>query len=277
MMTAQYRHCEEPVGRRSNRKALGLLRSFQSLAMTCLVLVCPILIGCSHHHPVDAVALFNKANAAYKNGDYKSAVESYQKIVDAGLASVEVYYNLGNCFMKENQLGHAIVWYERALRLQPRDSDVRANWAYAKGMIKNPEPAEPKTFERRLFVHLSSVTTDEIVVILAVVLAGISALVLIGLFLGWRFQKTAILIGLFSLVFVFHLFAFFAKIDTLQDRAIILSSAEVKYEPEEKSTTHFTAYEGWKVRVLKESSGWVKIKRPDGLQGWVPRDKLEWI
>lgn len=244
------------------------------LGSLCLSVV---LVGCNDHHTINAAEFFGKANAAYKNGDYKSAAEFYQKIVDDGMASAALYYNLGNSFLKQGQLGRAIVWYERALRLQPRDSDLRANRAYARGMIKNPEPEEPRTFQNRLFVHVQGVTTDEIVIILVIVLAGISILVLLGLFLQWRFKKTAVLIGAFSLVFIFHLFALFAKVDSLQERAVILSQAEVKYEPEEKATTHFTAYEGWKVRVFKESSGWVKVERPDGLQGWVPKDKLEKI
>ena len=236
-----------------------------------------VLAGCDHHHPVNTVELFNKGNAAYKSGDYKSAAELYQTIVNAGFASEALYYNLGNCFMKEGQIGGAVLWYERALRLQPRDGDLRSNMSYAEGMIKNPEPEETKNFSSRLFIHLKGVTLDEIVVILTVLLAGVSVLILAGLFLKWKFKKTVAVVGLLSLLFIFHIFALFAKIDSLQDRAIIISSTEVKYEPEEKATTYFTAYEGWKVRYLKESSGWAKIERPDGLQGWIPKDKLERI
>jgi tetratricopeptide (TPR) repeat protein len=232
-----------------------------------------VLAGCQDPRKAD-LDLFNQANAAYKKGDYQTAAKLYQKIGDSGVASEQIYYNLGNAHMKAGQLGRAMVAYERALRLKPRDSDLKANVEFAKSRIQTPEPDGPSS---GIFIHLKEVTLDEIVVILTAVVIAISIFILAGLFLRWRFRKTALAIGLLTLVFVFHLFALLAKIDDLADRAVILAQTDVKYEPESAATTHFTASEGWKVRILKESSGWVKVERPDGLEGWVPKEKIERI
>ena len=77
--------------------------------------------------------------------------------------------------------------------------------------------------------------------------------------------------------FHFHVFSFCNKLGTYDNQAVVLSTAEVKYEPEERATTYFTAYEGWDLRILNESTGWVKVQRPDGLIGWLPRDLVERI
>jgi hypothetical protein len=92
-----------------------------------------------------------------------------------------------------------------------------------------------------------------------------------------RFKRALVVILVLNAFFIFHFFAFIIKIKSFNEHAIVLSSCDVKYEPEEKSTTHFVAIEGWKVRVLKESTDWTKIERLDGLQGWIPKIDLEKI
>jgi tetratricopeptide (TPR) repeat protein len=241
------------------------------LSAACIWLV--FLMGCHDSRKAD-LDTFNKANTAYKQGDYKASIKLYEEIIGSGLTSEAVYYNLGNVYMKAGQLGRAIAAYERALRLQPRDSDLKANLAFAKNKIQTPEPEPAKS---NVFIHLNEVTLDEIVIILIILGIGISILFLAGLFLQWRFKKTALLISILTVIFIFHVFALLAKIDDLHDRAIMLSTVDVKYEPEDNATTHFTASEGWKVRVLKESAGWEKIERSDGLEGWVPKEKIEKI
>lgn len=234
--------------------------------------------GCnSSTQTSDSTVRFYQANSAYKAGDYDAALKLYREITDSGFVSAAVYYNIANCYMKKGELGRALAWYERALRLNPRDSDLRANWMYARSMMKNPEVSAPKNFEDRIFVHLQYVSEDEIIIILCLVIFALSLLVLAGLFLRWRFRKTFFLILLLAGLFIFHVFALLVKMESLADRAVILSTVEVRYEPEEKATTHYTAYEGWKVRVLKESAGWSKVERPDGLTGWLPSTTLEHI
>ena len=54
-------------------------------------------------------ALWDLANTAYINGDYRTATETYERILDEGLSSVKLYYNLANACFKEDRLGKAIL------------------------------------------------------------------------------------------------------------------------------------------------------------------------
>jgi hypothetical protein len=230
--------------------------------------------GCRDAHRERDIVQFANGNMAYKQGDYPKAIKLYEDILASGLSSEPVYYNLGNALMKAGQLGRAIASYERALRLAPRDSDLKANLEFARGRIPNPEP-DSKKFT--VFVHLKEVTIDEIALIVTALAVALSGLFLAGLLLHWQFRKTTVILVALAGLLVFHVFALVAKIDEVKGAAVVISTVDVKYEPEVGATTHFSASEGWKVRVLKESSGWSKIERPDGLAGWVPSGTIEKI
>lgn len=58
--------------------------------------------------------LFFKANQAYKGGRFEEAIDGYGQLLDAGYRNGQLYYNLGNAHFRLNQVGRAILNYERA-------------------------------------------------------------------------------------------------------------------------------------------------------------------
>jgi tetratricopeptide (TPR) repeat protein len=77
---------------------------------------------------------FDKGNALYNDGDYKAAIQAYEVILEKGLHSAELYYNLANCFYKLNKVGPTIYFYEKALMLDPKDTAILNNLAFAEKM-----------------------------------------------------------------------------------------------------------------------------------------------
>ena len=75
---------------------------------------------------------FESANAAYAQGQYTRAIDEYQAILNAGHASGALYYNLGNAYVRLDQLGEAIRYYEKARRLRPGDPRVDHNLEQAR-------------------------------------------------------------------------------------------------------------------------------------------------
>ena len=75
---------------------------------------------------------FERATAAYRQGQYARAVERYRGILDSGYASGALYYNLGNAYVRLDRLGPAIRYYEKARRLWPDDPRLRHNLEQAR-------------------------------------------------------------------------------------------------------------------------------------------------
>ena len=94
--------------------------------------------------------LHQQARDAYSNGDYVQAISIYETMTQEG-ESDELYYNLGNAYYKNNQIGKAILNYERALRLNPSYDDAAFNLQLANEKIQDKiEPIE------RFFLSQSS-------------------------------------------------------------------------------------------------------------------------
>ena len=70
-------------------------------------------------------------DSAYSAGDYATAIDVYERLLADGESAV-LYYNLGNAYYKEDEMAHAILNYERALRLAPSDKDIRFNLELAR-------------------------------------------------------------------------------------------------------------------------------------------------
>lgn len=90
-------------------------------------------------------AELERANTLYASGRYEEAAEQYVSLVDSGHKSSDVFYNLGNALFREGRLGHAVLAWETALSLNPRDGDAAANIGIA---LRGAGESEDRGFSR---------------------------------------------------------------------------------------------------------------------------------
>jgi tetratricopeptide (TPR) repeat protein len=119
-------------------------------------------------------------NNYYAKGQYKEAAASYQKLVNEGYQSAEVYYNLGNAYYKLGNIASAILYYEKARLLSPGDDDINFNIRLANSKITDKVDEAPEFFISKWwneFILSFSVNALGIASILFVLL-GSAALIL---------------------------------------------------------------------------------------------------
>ena len=75
---------------------------------------------------------FDQANQHFQAGNFAGAAEAYQAEINSGGASAALLYNLGNSQYRMGEFGRAILSYERARLLTPRDPDLLANLSLAR-------------------------------------------------------------------------------------------------------------------------------------------------
>ena len=115
------------------------IRDIDKVFIKCSALCCFVLafiifsqVHAQNERESDTGYIFYKANALYEEGKYDEAIEVYTGLIDQGLESGNLYYNIGNCYFKKGELGKAIVNYERANKLIPDDSDLKSNHDFAR-------------------------------------------------------------------------------------------------------------------------------------------------
>jgi tetratricopeptide (TPR) repeat protein len=115
-------------------------------------------------------AIFNQANKAYMQKDYPTAIRLNSDIISAGNVSADVNYNLGNAYFKNNQLSNAILWYERALRIDPSNEDIIHNIAFANSRITDEMEIMPVFFLNRWFKNMYSLLSSTAWAVASIVL-----------------------------------------------------------------------------------------------------------
>jgi tetratricopeptide (TPR) repeat protein len=227
--------------------------------------------------------LVAKANKAYSDGLYAEASDLYKKVASAGYESPELFYNLGNTCYKLNDYPGAILWYERAKRLDPGNEDITFNLSVANSKIADKIEPVPEMFYRRWYFSLvNRFPADSwawISVILFLTTLASASLYLITRRLFLRktgFWAAAAVLILFLCTLGFALSAA-DQSRNVREAVIFTPSVTVKSSPDEKSVDLFVLHEGTKVRIMDQIGTWYEIKIANGSVGWLPDGFMEQI
>ncbi|MCP4720055.1 MAG: tetratricopeptide repeat protein, partial [Desulfobacteraceae bacterium] len=205
----------------------------------------------------------------YQAGEFKNAAASFEAIAASGVVNPDLFYNIGNAYLKAKDLGQAILWYERAKRLSPGDPDLVFNLAYANTLVKD-RINSPVTMTDIFFFWQGLVP-------LKWLQAG--AIASSCLFFLWAGVQTFRQKRIFSgpgWVFVSLLLLLFlaAGMEDYRARAanlavIVQDSAAVRSGIMETSTKLFELHAGTRVQVKAKRNGYLKIRLAKGRVGWV--------
>lgn len=223
--------------------------------------------------------IFASANVLYKEGKYVEAINKYTEINKAGFESAELYFNLGNCFFKNGQLGKSLLNYERARIFMPMDSDLRSNYNFVRSqLILDKQYFSKNIFFRFIDRFFDSWSVDFLAIFVLVVWIIIFSLLAIRLVIPTQINFTSSFLIIAIILGVFVGSGFIRKISWIEKSAIIIDKeVEAKFEPIVSATTHFKIYEGNIVQVIDKNTDWIKIKRSDGKIGWVLSNSIERI
>ncbi len=224
--------------------------------------------------------LFNSATASYNEGNYQDAIENYLEILSQGEHSAALYYNLGNCYYKLNQIAPSIYYYEKALLLDPSDKEIKNNLVYAQQMTVDSIEPLPESGLSRIYNSIIGWLTFDQWAYTAVFFVILFVLAYLAYyFLRYSSHKrVAFITSMISLVvaIICVSFAFIENKNYNSEQPAIVFVAEclVKSEPNERSSEVFILHEGTKVQVLEGLEDYKKIELADGKIGWVQEDEI---
>lgn len=246
------------------------MKHFFQIFVGCLAVAVMVL----HAGASETTRVFFDAIQYYQKGKYDAAAEEFEKIEKSGVRNGKLYYNIGNAYFKKNDIGRAILWYERAKKMIPGDPDLEFNLNYARSFLKDEAPEDVSPLYRILFFWYYLLSRR------VVLICGLTANLVFWLLLAayrikprFGFRAAAYPVG-----FVALLFALTACYGYYEDRSrmavVLTEKLSVRSGLSEESTELFVLHAGTRVRVEEERRGYFRIHFSKGKIGWVVTESV---
>jgi tetratricopeptide (TPR) repeat protein len=219
---------------------------------------------------------FAMANNFYQNKDYDSAIRMYQSVLNQGVESAPLYFNLGNAYFKKGNLGMAVLNYLRARRLDPSDEDIIHNLEFAKqfsriqmeGVELNPVNSFMSSIVDSYHLYKLAWLTSIFFIILIVILI---------FRFGLGMNNSVIRVGV-TLTIIFTLIAsglttYKYRLDYLSRRGVVINEdVNVYTGASPQSDIELEAAPGLIFQILDENSEYYNVLFENKRRGWVNKD-----
>lgn len=233
------------------------------------------------------------ADSAYMQQRYADAVRYYTEALQIDGPNSSLYYNLGNSYYRKGEVGYAIANYERALRLDPSNSDARLNLQFVRSKIDNL-PNDDSGYLSHLQNRIVSLMSPNA----WAWTAGLLTALFVGLLALYIFSGSVMLrkVGFFGAMVV--LFAVMYSYVTSYSAAtarnsrnhgiVVVSGANLNTEPRTPrsgSERVIPIPEGAKLQILDSvatpgdtrTPKWYNVKVNNTTRAWIPCPQVEII
>ncbi len=226
-------------------------------------------------------ALFAEGNRLYQEGDFAGAIASYGAVAEGGFESAALYYNLGNAHFRLGEIAPTVLNYERALRLDPGNDDIRANLALVNQRLQDRIEPLPRFWLLSAFDRWMGLIPGGVLeaLVAACYLSLGAAVVLIVLRRpeGWRgaLRRFAYAAAVATVLLGATLLVRETGLADPEEAVVMTAEAQVLNAPsEDAGLTLFTLHEGTKVRIDRRAGDWAEVVLEDGKVGWLPLEVL---
>ncbi len=251
----------------------------KGILLTILLLTSSFLLF-SQNQEVEDIILANKE---YNEGHYEVAIGLYNDIINKGYTSSELLYNLGNSYFKTDAIPESILYYEKAMKLDPKNNDIHFNLNIANSRKIDKIKEVPDLFYIKWwksFNRLFSPNNWAIITVIFFIVVFIFGTFFI-ISRNYRIRKTSFWISISAIIF--FLLSLLISVQSYNEfvkdnYAIIFDpTITIKSSPTESSVDLFVIHEGTKVEILDNIEGWYEIRIANGSEGWLPESSVKKI
>ncbi len=227
--------------------------------------------------PIVPGEAFVNANAAYETGRFPEAIVLYQRPQNSGFENGHLYYNLGNAYLRNGELGHAVASYRRSLSFMPRDQDARANLHFARKSAKDAiAPPEPGAVARTLFFWHYSLSRSELATLIVVLNLILWAVLILRIYRRGSETLRWVVIGLLLVLSTTGTSLAVRHLRPQQVAVIVPQEVRVRSGTNVTALVLFKLHAGTEVRVVDRREQALRIALPEaGRGGWIEAEHAE--
>ena len=236
-------------------------------------------LSTSDNGDIEAITV---ANQLYSAGNSAEAAQIYEQLLSRGVTDSSLYYNLGNTYLVQGDLGRAILNYQRAARLDPRDPDIKANLEIARMQSGYDYADQPVSPLLSLSDFISSWLTLNETALSALVFWFLLGFMVLAYrqfqpgkfraYLQYGVILAALLFALAGISFGTRLYVE----QTTPEAVIVADVVTLNSDPGEEFATEIRLFSGAEVKLLDTQGSWAHLTGPnDVINGWIPISTIE--
>ncbi len=244
-----------------------------------LLLALAFLLPAQAEPHAAAEALFALGNRLYEEHDFQGAAAAYEGALDTGWTDPVLELRLGDAYFEAGQVGRAVLHFERAHRLAPRNADVQHNLRLARERVASTEspPLAPAEAAARWLATRAG--GDNLAAVLFVLYLSVLGLVAFRLWTKtaspWIRRALLVLVPLGLLVAVAAVAT--ARYEARPRAVVVADTAALRAAPSASAAVAATMPEGTVLPVTAERGAWRGVRLPDGTTAWAGASALEEI
>ncbi|MDD2390509.1 MAG: tetratricopeptide repeat protein [Desulfobacterales bacterium] len=235
-----------------------------------LIVTGVLVLSCAVTFAGDLPQAFIDGIRAYDAKNYSEAIEDFSQIVDSGVQNGKLFYNLANAYLKNGDTGHAVLWFERALRFMPDEPDLKFNLDYARSLVRDQAEEKENPLLRVAFFWknlLSRTAIQWIAVVLNLVFWVLMILQLLVRKRSFKFPAAVVLIV--AVIFTLTALYQFYESANVRHAVILADEVSVRSGLSADSTELFVLHSGTRVRIDKQMEQHYLIRFSEEKIGWV--------
>ena len=247
-----------------------MLKYFYSLFLCYFLLIFSCLCYATEQSKLEEAIKY------YDSGEYKRSIAVYNELLDKSFTSGSLYYNLGNAYFRDKQIGNAVASYLAARFKLPRNPDIKENLKYS--LLQVPDNLDDKLAPSLWSVldfwsaYLTSVELLSFALLLWSL--GFLCLFILNFFpklilfrkLAWPLITLSL-----PLFFIFQI----SYLNHKEWGAIVSKVATAHSGPGEKNTVVFELHEGAPLVIKDKKGSWYKILLSNDKKGWVSEKAIK--
>ncbi len=269
-------------GEKTKIPPVGGLRGLTTLCLILLTSLWLTIVPPSQAQSPESLAeVMSVANQNYQAGNFTDAIANYETLLEAGVNHSAVYYNLGNAYFKQEELGQAILNYRRAEMLAPRDADIALNLQIARAHTVDRldlDRSQPGLGQ----IVGQWFTLSEMALLLLALWLLICIFICLAIMIPRRRRLWRWSIAGSSLLLLVGVIAILSNLYGTQqfpEAVVLVEEVDVTAGPGPAAdyAVEFNLHAGAEVQIVERRLGWRQIALPGDLRGWVPSDSITLI
>lgn len=244
------------------------MKGFKHILLFIMLILCSVRItGAS-----ETARTFLDGIKDYKENRFAESAAAFSRVADEGIKNGKLFYNLGNAYLKNGDIGNALLWYERALKILPHDPDLKFNYEYAQSLTQDEKGDKELSLVRILFFWkylLSQIRIQWTAIIFNLIFWSLMAVRVIRR--KTRLQTIGHLILTLGIIFTFTAVYNDYEANFIKEAVILPAKVSIRSGLTDDATELFVLHAGAKVRIDKEKDDYIRIAFSDGKIGWIKK------